>query len=170
MSRETNKGLYVPLKKSEPELKGYAKFADTHGAPPLKNLLLTAAITLGAAILVILILFVTGLRLSTAVRDDGVELKYFGWVHRGTPTLGIMMASDGTSAQVGGGAVVYSDGSVYSGDMKNFVPGGFGKIVYADGESYIGYFENGVYHYALDESGTKLSGKKICLSDTVFFI
>ncbi len=145
MSRKTNEELYVPFKKEEPEKKGYEKFAEEHGAPPLKKLFMTALMTLGSCAVVILILIVTGLSLTTVETDSGVEIRYFGWIHHGVPTLGTMHTSNGTGAQVGGGSVVYSDGSVYVGGMKDLKKEGQGRLVFADGTTYTGYFKDDLY-------------------------
>lgn len=145
MSRRTNEELYVPFGKDEPELRGYEKFAAEHGAPPLMSLLKVALVTLGASVAVILILVLTGLRLTTVETPDGDEIRYFGWIHRGAPTAGFMQYQSGLSATVGGGSVRYSDGSVYSGAMKDLLKNGFGKLIFADGSVYEGNFKDGLY-------------------------
>ncbi len=146
MSRETNEGLYVPYKKEDEELRGYAKFAAEHGAPPLKNLMLTALITAGSALALTVILLLTGLRLTSNESADGKISNYFGWVGaNGAPTFGFFSLSGGESATVAGGSAVYSDGSVYTGAMRDLVRHGQGKLIFPDGTTYIGQFESGVY-------------------------
>ena len=144
MSRDTNEGLYVPYKKEE-ELRGYARFAEEHGAPPLKNLGFTALFTLGGLLILALILFITGLRLTTYETEDGRAFSYFGWINDGAPTFGTICLSDGRTVTVGGGGAVGSDGSVYTGEMKDLQKNGQGKLIFADGTSYTGQFKNDAY-------------------------
>ena len=188
MSRKTNEELYVPYKKPDPEPKGYEKFAIEHGAPPLKDLLRVALITVVASLVVLLVLVITGLRLTTAETPNGDEIRYFGWVSGSAPTAGIMQWKSGLGASVGGGQVVYSDGSVYTGEMKDFMKhgmgklifadgttysgefkndlyDGFGEIIYPDGGSYVGYFKEGKYS-TLEKDGESLSGKLVLADGT----
>jgi len=181
MSRNTNEELYVPYKKQDPEPKGYEKFAIEHGAPPLLSLVKVALATLAASAVVLLILILTGLRLTVVETPDGGEIRYFGWVAGNTPTAGFMQWKNGASASVGGGQVVYSDGSIYVGAMKDFMKNGsgrlimadgtaytgdfrndlyegFGEIIYADGSKYSGYFKEGKYS-TLEKNGEMLGGK-----------
>lgn len=161
MSRETNEELYVPYKKENEELRGWAKFAAEHGAPPLINLVYTALITLAATVVLVMILVLTGLRL---VSDRENEISYLGWVGRnGEPLFGILngdwvgggAANDDGATYVGEmkdlkyhgkGTLTFSDGASYTGQFENGVYSGFGKLVYADGSSYEGAFKDGKFN------------------------
>ncbi|MBE6599791.1 MAG: hypothetical protein E7640_01105 [Ruminococcaceae bacterium] len=161
MSRETNEELYVPYKKENGERRGWAKFAAEHGAPPLINLVYTALITFGAAVVLTLILILTGLRL---VNDRENGISYLGWIGRGgEPVLGILngewvaggTVNDDGATYVGqmkdlkyhgNGTLTFADGTVYSGQFENGVYSGFGKLVYADGSKYEGSFKNGKFN------------------------
>ena len=153
MSRKTNEQLYVKLKR-DPNEEPARTFCEKHGLPPVKNLIICAAITLGSALAVVLLLMLTGLRLTTLERADGVEAKYFGWMSGDVPTLGVIQFSDGQSANVGGGQVVYSDGSVYVGEMKGLSKHGLGTLVYADGTKYEGWFKDDLYHCESSQAST----------------
>ncbi len=145
MSRETNEELYVPYKKEDEELRGYAKFADKYGAPPLKNLIYTALITLGASIALVLLLMLTGLRLISSEGEEG-NTNYFGWMgFDGSPVFGTICLPDGKTVTVIGDQAVYSDGSVYSGEMQGMHKNGYGQLIYPDGTSYTGQFKNDLY-------------------------
>lgn len=153
MSRKTNEQLYVKLTrdKNKPESKS---FCEKHGLPPVKNLLICAAISFGASLAVILLLLLTGLRLTTLERADGTEARYFGWMSGDVPTVGILKFSDGKSANVSGGQVMYSDGSVYVGDMKGIEKNGLGTLIYADGTRYDGWFAKDTFNCAEGQSST----------------
>ena len=46
----------------------------------------------------------------------------------------------------GPGKIIYPDGIVYEGDLKNGIPNGYGKFTYPDGTQYIGGVKNAQYH------------------------
>ena len=142
MSRYENGSLYVPVGKKR-EKTPYERFAERYGLPPLRELLRASCFALAVAVAIALILFISGLRLKTADAENGVTYRYFGWVLGGKPTFGVMRASDGAVAKIKGGVLYYSDGSVYSGDLENFMHHGKGTLTYADGSVYTGGFALG---------------------------
>ncbi len=164
MSRHTNEELYVPTQKKPHEPTAYDKLQEKYRLPPLKDLLRVCAITAAAMLALLVILFLTGLRLTGGETSDGIKVKYFGWIYGGTPALGTMSLSDGRTAQVAGGSVSYSDGTVYRGELQGFEPDGFGTLTFADGTTYTGYFEDGKYSSRLDAAGN-ISGGKLILAD-----
>ena len=164
MSRHTNEELYVPTQKKPHEPTAYDKLQEKYRLPSLKELLHVCAITAAAVLALIVILFLTGLRLTGGETSDGIKVKYFGWIYGGTPALGTMTLSDGRSANVSGGSVSYSDGTIYRGELKGFEPNGFGTLTFADGTTYTGYFKNGKYSSRPDNFG-KLSGGKLVNAD-----
>ncbi len=144
MGRYENESLYVPVGK-KPEKTPYERFAEKYGLPPLREILRAAGLALAAVAAVALILFITGLRLKSVDADNGVTYRYFGWMKGDKPTSGLLRASDGTVAKIKGGDVYYSDGSVYEGDLENFMRHGKGSLTYADGSEYVGGFALDVF-------------------------
>ena len=139
MSRLENESLYVPIGK-KPEKTPYERFAEKYGLPPIREILRAVGLSLAAVAALVLILFITGLRLKAVDAENGVTYRYFGWMFKGEPTNGLMRASDGTVAKVKGGNFHYSDGSVYEGATEKFMRHGEGKLTYADGSVYKGGF------------------------------
>ena len=144
MGRQENENLYVPIGKI-PEKTPYERFAERFGLPPLSEMLRAAISAAVIALALILVLFISGMRLKTESAENGVSYGYFGWTFRGKPTLGVMFATDGSSAKIKGGDLYYSDGSVYSGELDGFMKHGKGTLTYADGSVYTGNFELGVF-------------------------
>ena len=139
MGRLENEDLYVPVGK-KPEKTSYERFAEQYGLPPLRDMLRSVLYAFAAALAIVVILFISGLRLKAVDAENGVTYRYFGWTFKGEPTNGLLRASDGTVAKIKGGEFYYSDGSVYSGDVESFMRHGKGTLSYADGSVYTGEF------------------------------
>ena len=97
---------------------------------------------LAAAVIIIIVLLISGLRFKTVESNTGVTYRYFGWIFDDKPALGILHVSDGTTATVKGGDTHYSDGSVYRGELLDFMKHGKGELKYRNGSRYNGEFQN----------------------------
>lgn len=150
MSRKENEELYVKI--GETEKSNLEVFCDKIYLPPIKELLIPAAITAGAILLTVLILLVSGLRLTTVKGNDSPKsYRYFGWIYGGKPAAGILHCSDGISASVRGWTLYYSDGSVYTGETSGFMKHGSGVMKKKDGSVYRGNFKDDLFS---DENAT----------------
>jgi hypothetical protein len=74
-----------------------------------------------------------------------------------------MNFEDGESASVGGGRVVYSNGSVYVGEMSGLQKNGFGILTLADGTRYEGWFKNDLYN--TESEGNDIRGGTLTYPD-----
>ncbi len=144
MGRRENGSLYVPVGVPKKKTR-YEILAEKYLLPPLREILRAVGMALAISAAVIVILFLTGLRLKTFESDTGLTYRYFGWIYGGRPALGSLHISDGTSAKVVGGEIRYSDGSVYDGDVVNCMKHGKGELKFEDGSEYKGEFINDQY-------------------------
>lgn len=145
MSRRENGGYYVPVG-GGPQKNAVERFIDKYRLPALKEMLISAAIAFGVCIAIALILVITGLRFVSVTADNDTYYRYFGWIYKGAPVLGSLHGSDGTNASIYGGKVVYSDGSTYWGELKDFAKNGKGTVKYKDGSAFDGEFKNDLPH------------------------
>ncbi len=139
----------------------------TNRATPLVLVLLVALVIISIAGM---ILFATGYRY---ISTSGV--KYSGFVKDGQPVNGTVKYADGISGKLTKeadspvGAIVYSNGNIYEGELKGILRHGKGTITYKNtGEVYTGDFvEDQFSGYAVCTSpdgasyeGEVLDGKK----------
>jgi hypothetical protein len=108
-----------------------------------------SAFSLVLVLLVLGIFLLCGMRYMTFTNSDGVECRYFGFFQNGTAISGKLFATDGSfikfSQQSGSARLLYSDGSVYKGQIVGFSPDGDGSYTAPDGTKYSGEFKDGTF-------------------------
>lgn len=157
MSRRDNKGYYVPIG-NDLYKSPVQKFTEKYKLPSHNEMLFAAGTALAAVLAIVIILFVSGVRIKKAENDLGADYRYFGWMFFGKPTVGFLCGTDGTNATVFNGDIHYEDGSVYSGELNNFMKHGKGTLTFSDGSSYSGEFKYGKYDGQGELKGTNGEG------------
>ena len=141
-----------------------------------KSLFIKIGIIAGAAVLVLIIVYICLYRAGfrpyiKVVSAAGDSIKFSGMVNaEGTPIKGKLFFADGSSATVNSetGEIEYSDGSVYIGELRDLQKNGKGKLTYASGDVYEGDFAadavtgTGVFTFANGDTyeGQMVDGKK----------
>lgn len=106
-----------------------------------------AILAVGALFLIFLTLFFCGVRYTSSACSDGRTVKFFGIVREKEAQNGwVSVSGPDTQRQRGrltdGDTITYSDGSVYTGDIRNFKREGRGTLTYANGDVYTGQFSD----------------------------
>ncbi len=146
----TGKGGYHPPKSQKRRV---AK----HNRRPLDYRVKAAIAAACTLVAIYIILLICGVRYTTYHLTNG-EIKFFGIAKGGVPTSGWVSTSDGAKGSLKQNKIVYSDGSVYEGEIVNAMRNGKGKITYKNGDTYEGTFiedkMNGTFtvHYANGDS------------------
>ena len=117
-----------------------------------KSLFIKIGIIAGAAVLVLIIVYICLYRAGfrpyiKVVSAAGDSIKFSGMVNaEGTPIKGKLFFADGSSATVNSetGEIEYSDGSVYIGELRDLQKNGKGKLTYASGDVYEGEYKDDV--------------------------
>ena len=117
--------------------------------PKKKSPLNVFMIILFAAVLclciVVVCVYMSGIRYICLSTVDGGTVKYFGKVSSdGSLSRGKLYYSDGITADVNGedGLIIYSNGDLYTGDIENLGKSGVGTLTFANGDVYVGEFKN----------------------------
>ena len=112
--------------------------------PFMARVMIVFGLALLLFLIVVMILYVSGIRYITVTRTNGDKLKYFGIVDKtGRPTSGTISYADGRKAYVrkNTGLIEYTDGSVYEGALNSvYEREGQGKLLLSNGEEYEGNF------------------------------
>ena len=105
---------------------------------------LFGAAGLAVSLIALLLSLIFGLRIYGDVDALGRELRYFGFMRGGEPTLGTLYLPDGERGRVRGDRIKFTDGTVYEGDLDGLLFDGKGSFTDSDGNVYKGSFENGL--------------------------
>ena len=112
------------------------------------NITLVAVCTAVAVGLIILVLYLCGIRYVKYNFKDGFSVKFIGVTDlSGYPKKGRISYSgsgeiNGVTGTVNSenGTIEYSNGDVYEGEMQDLVKHGQGKLTYANGDVYEGEY------------------------------
>ena len=105
-------------------------------------LLIITGIAAAVLALCVLFLWLSGIR-YIRVDHAGGYVKYFGRVDdAGDPVSGTLVYENGVRARVDRekSEIVYSNGDLYDGTLKNLLRDGTGRLIYASGDVYVGEF------------------------------
>lgn len=112
-----------------------------------KIFLTTFLIALGCVLVILLILYLCGIRYTSIRTEIGGYVKFFGKVDAdGSPYKGNLFYSNGVTAEVNMAdqTVTFSNGDVYRGELNASLKlHGTGTLEYSTGDKYEGQFENG---------------------------
>ncbi|MBQ8004823.1 MAG: hypothetical protein IJ303_00725, partial [Clostridia bacterium] len=119
---------------------------------PFSTILTIFFIALAFAAVIIGALFFSGIRLIKTEDMDGGQVNFFGRIKENEPFDGTVYYSNGLTAKLNKAenTLTYSDGSVYTGEIKALLRHGKGEMKYANGDVYSGSFDRDI----INGSGT----------------
>ena len=111
---------------------------------PIKILITIILLSMALLVFLVGLIYAGGYRYIKVEVPAGGTVKFVGRTEDGEPLKGRIIYSNGLTGTYdrSQGTVVYSNGDVYTGSLKNLMKNGKGKIVYANGASYEGDFYN----------------------------